>query len=253
MSLYNLDPEGKSILECILRYHNPTAKDILVALYQGNESKKWHLYRLLQRLQTENFIQSHRLEEMKGAASPNLFTLKAKGARALGLEKVPPSHYRHVRKDFYVYRQIRINLLMLAEKHNWKIFENEKECRSILAQFLKYLAQKHGKALAPDYVYLDSVPEKITPDFVLTTNHEAVIVIITYPSAGADAFRKKLEKYKHVIYDVRFLCLNPFEEQTSTCKRILMQYDNEHQTNYASRFFVLSSNQLQSIPSWIQS
>lgn len=251
MNLYDLHPEEKNILKCILHYRNPTAKDILTVLYQSDDLKKWHLYRKLQRLQESKFIQSHRLEDVRGASSPNYFTLRAKGARALGLDKVPPSHYRHIRKDFYLYRQVRINLLMLAEKYQWKVFEDEADCRGILAQFLKYAAQKQHKTVAPDYVYVDSVPVKVTPELVLVTSQEAFVVIIAYPSAGADAFRKKIEKYKQIVYDVRFLCLNSFDEQAKIFKKVLVQQDNEQQSNFTSRFLVLSSNQLEIIHSWI--
>lgn len=252
MSLYNLQQEDRAILQSILDNHSPTAEDILKIVYLSDESKKWRLYRKLKRLRDEHFIEAKRLEELKGASSPQYFVLRAKGARVLGLEHVPPSHYRYVRKDFHIFRQIKLHLDTLAQKHRWKLLKENQECRTALAQYFRSIAMQRGNTPAPDYIYLDSVPQKITPDMVLVTARETIIVIVSYPSARSEAFRKKLEKYSAIIYNLRFIVINPFEEQTRLFQDVLVREENEAGRRYRQQFLILTANQTDNIISWLR-
>ena len=253
MNLYDLKPDEKTILEYILVSNCPTVKDILKALYSSDEKKKWHLYRKLKKLETRGFIKATFLEELKGASSEKYFTLRAKGAHVLGLEKVPPGHYNTtVTKEYQVFRLLKVNLSFLAKEKRWTLLTENKICRKAVASFFKIQAERRGDPIAPTYVYLDAVPQKITPDMILATGREIFIVIISHPSAKGEAFRKKLEKYQGIISNIRFICLNPTEEQTTLYLQIIRHLDKEQERRIAQQFLILSYSQLDSLPSFLR-
>jgi DNA-binding PadR family transcriptional regulator len=197
---YGLNEKEKRILT-LLKDNGPMDAG---SIHMLTQVKKWQVYAALSKLEERGFASSFPLERMKGATSVKLYRLSAKGARSVGLDEVPKSHYRFLRADFYAHRMIQAYIKSLAH-----VFDDNESARDALASFLS----RKGGNTTPDYLFLEALPEKVSPDLVIKTKRGVLVVIIPYPTAGRDAFNERLEKWKGVIYDLSFLFICPLEKQ----------------------------------------
>lgn len=236
-----LQPQDTAILSCIAHARGITTADIFEKIYQNDEAQKWQMYRRIKFLETFGYIDAKLLYPEKGNSSPKYYILRAKGAKAIGLEKVPPNQYRYLNRDFYRFKQIRIEIEKIAAERKWMLVTDERHKRRHIAESFKRYAYQQGFAVAPEHIYLQSVPLEIAPELVLETHKEVFILILCHPFAGEDAFRKKVEKYSMLVTDIRCICLFSRREQVSQFEHVIQGKP------YESSFLLFSFDQLEDI------
>ena len=234
-----LQPTDEAILQCIAQGRGITTEDIFTSVYNNSQTQKWQMYRRIKFLENFGYIASKLLYPEKGNSSPKYYILRAKGAYAVGLEKVPPNQYRYLNRDFYRFKQTKIKLEAMAHTMHWILATDERSKRRHIAESFKRHAYLQGYPVAPEHIYMQTVPLEVAPELVLETHQEVFILIICHPFAGEDAFRKKIDKYFMLLTDIRFICICPRQEQVKQFEHIIKG------KSYENNFILVSFDRLE--------
>jgi hypothetical protein len=252
----SVTPIERKILEYIADHPYSIADDIVEDIFNGEEKKRWSVYKYLRNLKDRKLINSRRIDTSLGGSSPYYLYLLTNGSRALCIDHKPVS-----KRDFSIetFKRTSIikNMLDICHANGWTLYQDNDDCRYALVSYLKYYDENLGIFVLSDQAYLDSLPKKMTPDMVLAKPGEYVIVILSDIRAGIAQFNNRLIKYKEVLPKVRIISINLNEGQRKAWLTILQnqqpQYYNFSLVQSAKGFLILTYDELDEAETFLSS
>lgn len=249
------------ILEFLKDHHHSTVKAIAENVL-GDTSPKAVLAisRRLTVLHENKYVSRQRLSAHLGAMSPFVYSLLTRGAREVGLEKVPSQFYRPQKSIWHEFEEAKLKLEQIAERHNWTIFEGDEVCRAVLIYYSFYIdSLKHGtgqekeieRARSQKAAYNFSLPSKISPDFFLATEYDLIAVLIAHPRSYGKFLKKRLERYKNVFGMVKIAVITLTDEQMKNCQRIFDGKSNISYDQYRDKVLIIDASEIDHLPTYI--
>jgi len=258
------DPQNRlelKILEFLKDHHHSTIKAIAESII-GDTSPKTMLSvsRQLSGLFDNKYVGRQRLTQHLGASSPYVYSLLTRGARAVGLQKVPSQFYRLQKSIWHEYEEAKLKLEHLATTHYWTIFEGDEVCRAVLIYYSLYIDSiRHGirqeeemdRAKFKKEVYNPSLPSKFSPDLLLTTDYDLIAVIISHPRSYGKFLKKRLETYRNLFGIMKIVVITLTEEQRENCQRVFVGKPDTPYDQYQDKVLIINASDIAYLPTYI--
>jgi len=250
----SVTPTERLILQYIADHPYSIADDIVEDLFDGEEKKKWSVYKHLGKLKERKLINSRPVDTSLGGSSPQYLYLLTNGSRALGIEHKPVSK-RNFSVETFKKASVIKSLSEVCRVNGWELYRENEDCQYALVSYLTFYDRKQGSNVLSDQAYLDFIPKKVAPDMVLAKQGEYVIVIISDIKHGIAEFNNRIVKYKEVLPKVRVITVNLSESQRIAWLTILRnkqpQYYNFPIVQSSKGFLILTYDELTEIETYL--
>jgi hypothetical protein len=245
----------RKILEYISDHPFSMAIDILEHIFDDDTSMQSKMYYNLDVLKKKKLIKSVPLKKTWGASSPSFLYLLFKGSQLLGRNHIPVT-FRDYSFDAFLMKRAKLELTSLCRKNEWPMFEKDSDSQGAIVYFLKQLDEDRKEVVQEGYVYSRRVPISISPDIVIYTGGEVLIVVIVRLQAKMVAFKKRIEKYKELLDEVKLLFIVSNQDQEAECLKVL----NMRQLNFglassirsAKGIKVITPDKLYETENWLE-
>lgn len=193
-----LDSLDEAILSWIARLKRPTAAMLHeLALPQVGKSS---LYERLAHLSRLSLIAARPLRGRQ-----RYYTLRTRGARLLGLTKLPGANWRSVDYQFHLASHLGVQIDLMAKRKGWMIAHSDEDGAQMIAGFLAEIAaSERGDAFEP-HLFASLIPDTLLPDRVISTKREVLIAIIAHPHSEGAFWSRRLRRYRGIIHELRFV------------------------------------------------
>lgn len=248
----------QEILAFLKDHHHATVGDIAGHVLSDTSPKAMlALRRELTALYQKKYVGRQRLTAHLGASSPYVYSLRARGARMVGLQKVPSQFYRIQKGIWHEFEEAKLKLEHMAESRNWTIFEGDEVCRAVLLYYSLYLdslrrgtrMEEEVERANPHYAF--SLPAKIRPDLILATDYDLIVVIIAHPRSYGKFLKKRLADYENIIGMAKIVVITFTHEQMKNCQRVFDSRSDAYQ-KYHERVLIIGTDNIDELPEIIR-
>jgi hypothetical protein len=223
--------EYDKILRYLHDHPHTTVQDIATDVF-GDASPKGKLKvaRRLDDLRDQKLIGRFTSDLFVGYRSPYSYHLTRKGMQVLGVEKRAASHLHKPSSKHFRHLQTKLEIARWAAANNWLLATQSQTCKQYLFRYSMYVrslmhgetqeweeAQEREKTY-PSWLLL---PAKILSDYVLATEYDCIIIVVTHPGANGSIVRSRIAKYQSVLRYAKLLVVTQSDFEYLNCRYVL--------------------------------
>lgn len=246
----HVNEEKRKILEYLKTNPHRTVKNIANSIF-GDESRKSCLTasRRLHDLIDSGLVDRFMVDPIMGGGSEYSYHLTRAGSRQAGLERTPARHLKRPTKAMHEYSQAKLFLSELANSRGWRFTDIEEKCRDFMFYFYLYTqsirnstdVDFEAQKVKENKIYI--FPEiKYSPDMLLLSEFDAIIVIISSPSSTGKFLNKRIDRYRDILSIAKILVITFNDRQYENCMSIARG------STYVSRILIVKYNDIKIIP-----